>query len=152
VRKVIVTLLMFQIAATAHAGVDELLWLAGHWCGTHRGVLSEEVWLPPRAGSLLGMHRDSKAGMFMGFEFFRIVEEGTDLVYWTQPNGQPALAFRAKAISRNSVAFVNAAHDFPKRISYRRIDANTLLARIDDGTDDGKRMEWTWRDDCPQSQ
>ena len=29
-----------------------------------------------------------------------------------------------------------------------RAEADTLHARVDDGRDDGKAMEWTWRRDC----
>jgi hypothetical protein len=129
----------------AFAGANDLHWLAGHWCGTTKGgVMNEEIWLAPRAGSLLGMHRDSKDGKFVGFEFFRIVEDGAELVYWTQPSGRPAIAFRAKKVGNDSVSFLKPDHDFPKRITYRRIDADTLMARIDDGTDSGKSMEWRW--------
>ena len=136
------------LANLAQAGVDDLHWIAGAWCGTQNGVLNEEIWTVPRAGSLIGLHRDSKGGKLAGFEFFRIVEEGSELVYWTQPGGQPAIAFRAQSAGKNSVSFVNPAHDFPKRITYTRIDAQTLLARIDDGTDGGKKMEWRWKRNC----
>ena len=142
---------LLLVSGHTHAGADQLQWLAGHWCGTSKnGVFSEETWLAPRAGALVGMHRDSKDGKFVGFEFFRIVEEGSELVYWTQPSGQPAIAFRAKAVGQDTVSFWKPDHDFPKRITYRRIDAGTLLARIDDGTDTGKSMEWTWRE-CAKS-
>lgn len=102
----------------------------------------------PRGGSLLGMHRDSKQETLAGFEYFRIVEEGGELVYWTQPGGKPAIAFKGKPGAANSIAFTNDQHDFPKRIIYRRVDADTLLARIDDGTDHGPVMEWTWHLGC----
>ena len=130
------------------AGAADLAWLAGTWCGDSGGVYNEEVWLAPRGGSLLGMHRDTRAGALRGFEFLRIVEDGGELVYWAQPEGAPAVPFRAAAPSGQSVDFVNAGHDFPKRIRYRRLDANTLYARIDDGTDAGRHREWTWRRDC----
>lgn len=133
-------------SSTAFAGASDLHWLAGHWCSTTpSGMFNEEIWLAPRAGSLLGLHRDSKDGKLAGFEFFRIVEDGAELVYWTQPGGRPAIAFRAKEIGTDNVSFLKPDHDFPKRITYRRIDADTLLARIDDGTDSGKSMEWRWR-------
>jgi hypothetical protein len=138
------------VSSNTFAAADALGWLAGHWCGSNRGVFNEETWLAPRAGSLIGLHRDSKEGTLRGFEYFRIVEDGDELVYWTQPNGATATAFRARSVGKNQVDFLNPVHDFPKRISYRRIDTNTLLARIDDGTDQGPRMEWTWRRDCPE--
>ncbi len=139
---------LFGLANAACAGVTDLSWMTGHWCGTNGGIYNEEVWLAPRAGSMVGMHRDSKDAKFVGFEFFRIVEDGTNLVYWTQPSGKPAVAFHAKLVNKNSVEFLNPTHDFPQRIRYRRVDARTLHARIDNGSDKGSSMEWTWHLDC----
>ena len=136
------------LAQTAHAGIGDLAWLAGAWCGENRGTFNEETWLAPRAGSMIGLHRDSKGARLKGFEFFRIVEDGDTLVYWTQPGGAPAIAFRASAIGKESVDFSNPAHDYPKRIRYRRVDAGTLHARIDDGRDEDRGVEWTWKRGC----
>jgi len=144
----VVFLATFWAAGTAMAGASDLSWMAGHWCGQNRGTFNEEFWLPPLAGSLLGAHRDSRDGRLAGFEYFRVVEDGPDLVYHTQPGGRPSVAFRAASAAGNVVHFVNANHDFPKRITYRRIDSDTLFARIDDGSDTGKAMEWTWRREC----
>jgi hypothetical protein len=92
------------------------------------------------------MHCDiaTQLGKFTGFEFFRIVEAGTDLVYWTLPGGKPAIAFRATKVDNDTVDFLNAEHAFPKRVRYRRIDAKTLVACIDNGTSSGPSMEWHW--------
>lgn len=159
IRKIVLAALAAQALAPVSGLTDtpgdapraaDLGWLAGRWCGVVDGVFNEEVWLAPRAGSLVGVHRDTAGGELKGFEFFRIVEEDGALVYWTQPGGAPALAFRtpANASPDRVVHFVNPEHDFPKRISYRRVDARTLHARIDDGTDAGTSMEWTWTLDC----
>jgi len=136
------------LPARASPAIDELDWLAGHWCGENRGTFNEEVWLAPRAGSLVGMHRDSRDGALKGFEFFRIVADGDRLVYWTQPGGRAAIAFHARSAADGRVDFINPDHDFPKRIRYRRVDSTTLHARIDDGTDTGPSMEWIWTLDC----
>jgi hypothetical protein len=65
--------------------------------------------------------------------------------YWTQPQGRPAVAFRAPSAAGAGVDFVDAEHAFPKRIRYRRIDADTLAARIDDNTETGRSVEWVWK-------
>jgi hypothetical protein len=136
--------------ANAYADISQLAWLAGNWCGDNHGVHNEEIWLAPRGASMIGMHRDIDVGRnaLVGFEFFRIVEDGAELVYWTQPGGKPATAFRANTVADNTVEFINPQHDFPKRIRYRRIDETTLVARIDDGTSMGPSMEWRWQLNC----
>ena len=111
-------------------------------------MYNEEAWLAPRDGSFVGMHRDTRDGAPRGFEFFRIVEDGAGLVYWAQPGGIAPVPFRATNATASAVDFVNAAHDFPKRVSYRRTGPRTLVARIDDGSDTGRHVEWTWTLDC----
>lgn len=142
---------LLALPAMAADGIAGLDWMAGHWCGVNHGVHNEEVWLPPRAGAMVGMHRDIRGDALAGFEFFRIVEDGDALVYWTQPGGAPAMAFRGSATAGDAIDFVNQDHDFPKRIRYRRVDDDTLQARIDDGSDDGKSVTWTWHRDCGAS-
>jgi hypothetical protein len=140
-----IVLMLFH-AGAALAGAGDLAWLAGTWCGGDNGTWDEETWLPPRGGSLVGAHRDTRGDALRSFEFFRIVEDGEELVFWAQPGGRPAVAFRGKP-SGQSIDFVNPEHRFPKRIHYRR-EGETLHARIDDGTDTGRRQEWTWRRNC----
>jgi hypothetical protein len=38
------------------------------------------------------------------------------------------------------VVFENAAHDYPKRVAYQRVDATHLTAWIDGGAGGGKRV------------
>lgn len=139
-------LILLLHAGAAGAGATDLAWLAGTWCGDDDGTWNEEVWLAPRGGSLVGAHRDTRGDALRGFEYFRIVEDGDALVYWAQPGGKPAVAFRGKPAGQ-TIDFVNAQHGFPKRIRYRR-EGDTLYARIDDGTDDGPRHEWSWQRRC----
>jgi hypothetical protein len=144
------TIGLTALTGNAYADVAQLSWLTGKWCGDNHGVYKEEIWSAPRGASLIGMHRDIDVGLnkLTGFEFFRIIEDGAELVYWTQPGGKPAVAFRASKVLDNTVEFLNPQHSFPKRIRYRRMDANTLVARIDDGTSSGPSMEWRWQLNC----
>ena len=46
--------------------------------------------------------------------------------------------------------FVNMAHDFPKRITYKKVDAGSLLASIDAGPTGSLRVEFPMkRVACP---
>lgn len=132
----------------AHAHASELDWMAGRWCGQRDGVFNEEVWMAPSGGLLLGMHRDMRAGKPVGFEFMRIARENGKWAYHAQPGGAKAVTFTADAVDGDTVVFANPQHDFPKRVRYRRVDAQTLQASIDDGTDTGARMQWTWTREC----
>ena len=138
--------LLLALASGVYAG--ELEWLAGHWCGQRGKTFSEETWMAPRGGLLVGMHRDTREGKAIGFEFMRIAQQEGRWVFLAQPGGGAVTAFPAEHMARGRVVFANPAHDFPKRVIYSRPDADTLHARVDDGRDDGKAMEWTWRRDC----
>lgn len=55
----------------------------------------------------------------------------------------------ALAIVAGEIVFEQPAHDFPKRVRYSLSRGGKLLARIDDGSDAGTSMEWTWSR-CPR--
>jgi hypothetical protein len=135
-------------AAHAAPTINELAWMTGDWCGVNHGTFNEETWMAPRAGSMLGMHRDSRDGTSKGFEFFRIVEDGDALAYRSQPGGAAPTEFRARSVEAHAVSFVNPTHDYPKRIRYWLDDDGRLNARIDDGIDDDAGTEWVWTKDC----
>ncbi|MEL1265999.1 DUF6265 family protein [Pseudoxanthomonas putridarboris] len=138
--------LMFLLPAIAQAG--ELDWLAGHWCGMRGKTFNEETWMASRGGLLVGMHRDTRDGKATGFEFMRIARQDGQWVFLAQPDGGAAVAFPATSVTADSAEFSNPRHDFPRRVIYRRVDADTLHARVDDGTDTGQKLEWTWKRDC----
>jgi hypothetical protein len=60
-----------------------------------------------------------------------------------QPGGAPPTTFELASSGPHEVSFANPQHDFPKRIFYKR-DRETLIARIDDGTDNGQAIEFRW--------
>ena len=67
-RTLCAVLVLMVLAGSVSGAVSDLRWLAGHWCGINKGIANEEVWLAPGAGSLIGMHRDSKDGELRGLE------------------------------------------------------------------------------------
>jgi hypothetical protein len=57
-----------------------------------------------------------------------------------QNNKQP-VAFKMTRAENNMFVFENAEHDFPRRIVYQLITADSLHAYIDDGTDNIKKRQ-----------
>jgi len=127
------------------AGIAELGWLAGSWAGAAGGIDMEEVWLPPKGGAMLGLHRDVAAGRMVSFEFLRIDAEAGGLVYLASPKGRPATPFRLVESGKGRAVFSNPRHDFPQRILYW-LEGDVLHARIE-GDRGGKPAaeEWAWR-------
>ena len=136
---------LLSVAASAPApAVDSLAWMAGTWQGRDaQGLEMEETWLPPKAGTLLGLHRDVKDGRTVSFEFLRIAQDAQGITYWASPGDRPAHPFRLAESGAQRAVFADPAHDFPKRIVYWLDAAGALHARVE-GDDPGQAEEWTW--------
>jgi hypothetical protein len=114
-----------------------LHWFAGRWERRAGSLTVEEQWLAPRGGVLLGVSRTTRGDSLVEFEFMRIHARGDTLVLAAHPSGQAPAEFRARATTVREVVFENPAHDFPQRIRYRAVGADSLLARIE-GTRGGR--------------
>lgn len=132
--------------SVAGAKVDSsLAWLAGHWSNGKRADRVEELWLEPRGGAMLGMHRDLRGGRFVFFEFLRIVEDSAGVAYVAQPKGGAPTRFGLIERGARKVVFENAAHDYPQRILYWIDEQGRLHARTEGKTANGPRNEdWVW--------
>jgi len=138
--------LVFSSASTSK---DPFVWLPGNWIretvreGETR--ISEEVWLSPGAGRMLGVSRSYVRGAETGgsFEFLRIEREAEALVLLAQPEGRPPTRFVATELGPWRVLFTNPAHDFPSRMLYFRI-GDELHAHV--GTaEEPTAQQFVWR-------
>jgi hypothetical protein len=72
--------------------------------------------------------------------------DGGALVYTANPSGQARTVFRMTERSDRAIVFAAPQHDFPQRIGYERIGADSLRAWID-GTVNGaiRSVEFAYR-------
>ncbi len=62
------------------ATIEDIAWLAGHWKGTALGGVSEELWSPPQANSMMGSYRLIKNDTLIVFyEIVTITEDASSL-------------------------------------------------------------------------
>ena len=61
------------------ATIADMEWYAGRWTGSGLGGLNEEVWSPPRNGTMMGMYRMIKDGKPIFYELLLITEENGSL-------------------------------------------------------------------------
>jgi Domain of unknown function (DUF6265) len=61
------------------ATIADMEWYAGRWTGSGLGGLNEEVWSPPRNGTMMGMYRMIKDGNPIFYELLLITEENGSL-------------------------------------------------------------------------
>jgi ABC-type sugar transport system substrate-binding protein len=142
--------LMLMLAAaaiaepTAAAPMPMPSFLAGCWQLQSGDRWTEECWTTARGGLMIGSGREGQADRVRNWEWMRI-ERGADgsVSFYGSPKGAPPVAFRATEAGPDRITFINAAHDFPQRVSYVRtttgLDAEVSLA---DGT---KPMRWSYR-------
>jgi hypothetical protein len=124
-------------AQNSSGSIERLSWLSGCWAQTRPDGLTEEHWMKPSGGTMLGMSRTVRGGRTTEFEFLQINEVVGKLAYVAKPSGQPEAAFPLKAMTDDEVVFENPTHDFPQRIIYRKGADRSVTARIE-GVIDGK--------------
>jgi hypothetical protein len=85
---------------------------------------------------MMGMSRTVRGDTVVEYEFIRVFERSSALVFAAQPSGQPAAEFTSTEIAEGAITFANPQHDFPQRILYR-LAGDSLHARIE-GTMNGR--------------
>jgi hypothetical protein len=68
------------------------------------------------------------------FEYLRIEQRPEGIFYVAHPQARcPATDFKMTRLATMEVVFENPAHDFPKRIVYRKTGDGWLIATVDAG-------------------
>lgn len=111
--------------------IDRLGWLAGRWSNEKPRLVMEEVWLPAVGNTMVGVSRVVKADSLVAHELVIIRQHGARFAYEAHPSGQATATFLSTTVTDSSVVFENLAHDFPQRIGYERIGADSLYAWIE---------------------
>jgi hypothetical protein len=144
----VIAALAVAAAVSAPATLAPLDWLAGCWRRATPRRVVEEAWMAPAGGLMIGMSRTVSAvdGTLVEFEQVRIEAHGDTVVYVAKPSRQPEATFTAITLDDSTVVFEDKAHDFPQRVGYRRVGADSLAAWIE-GTVDGKarRVDFPYR-------
>jgi hypothetical protein len=122
-------------ATVVAPSISDLAWMAGRWQTAPGGRAQiEEHWMAPAGGTMLGMGRTIAGARTVEFEFLKLEQRADAIYYVASPNGLcPATDFKLTRLSAREVVFENPAHDFPKRISYRKNADGSLTATVDGG-------------------
>jgi len=115
--------------------ISDLAWLAGDWQTAPGGrARIEEHWTVPAGGTMIGMGRTVVGDKTAEFEFLRIEQRGDEIFYVANPNANcPQTDFKLTRLTGQEVIFENPAHDYPKRVIYRKNSAGSMVASIDAG-------------------
>ncbi len=110
--------------------VDEVAWMQGCWLASSGSSSTEEVWMAPRGGLMMGMSRSVRDGAATGFEFVLLREVGGDLVFTPHPSGQTPADFIVTSATADLLRVENASHDFPQKIEYLRAPPDSVIASV----------------------
>lgn len=119
--------------------LDELAWLTGAWARTDAPETTEEHWIEPKGGLMLGCGRTIARGKAIAFEFLRIEQRGDGKLYYVaQPSGRsPGAEFELTGARDGAWTFENPAHDFPRLIRYSREGEACFVAHLE-GLEQGR--------------
>ena len=136
---------VFRVGAQT-TSIKDVAWLQGCWELREGDRLVEERWMPPRAGSMLGVGRTTRGSKLVEHEFIVLTERNGRLAYEAHPSGQAATTFMSQPVSGREVVFEDPTHDFPQRVGYKSTGPGQMLAWVE-GTSGGKarRIEFPYR-------
>jgi hypothetical protein len=126
-------------------------WLAGCLEMRSGNRVVEEHRMAERAGTMLGMGRTVGARGLGDYELTLIKQDGDRLLFEAHPKDQPPATFAARVATADSAVFELPEHDFPQRVGYRRVGADSVHAWVE-GTMNGtmRRIEFPYaRVPCP---
>ncbi len=126
--------------------VEDLAWMSGDWETAPGRAQTDEHWTKPAGGSMIGMSRTVAGGKTVFYEYLRIETRGADIYYVAHPKARtPGTDFKLVKLNGQEAVFENPAHDFPKRIVYRKNADGTLTARVEgDGSEKEKPQSFIY--------
>jgi len=122
----------------------EAAFLAGTWVERKGSLVTDEIWLAPKAGEMAGVNRTVLGGKRSAIEYMRIESREGRPVYLASPGSKAPVAFKAVESSPTRLVFENTAHDYPQRVIYWSEGPEVLMSRIE-GKVGGKERSQQWR-------
>ena len=129
--------------------LSRISWLTGTWqMQTPAGVIVEQ-WVRDADTQWLGSSYMITPNGDTGFsEHIRLHLKNGQLTYLpvvSNQNEGKEVAFREKSFSDSVVVFENTEHDFPQRISYKKVSDTSILAVIEGVQNgQGRREEFAY--------
>src|SRR4051812_4814414 len=136
-------MIAYLLAAAATQSPTLPAFMTGCWDLIEGEHWTQECWMEPKGGLMLGASREGTGDKLKSWEQLR-VEQGADgkVTLFASPHGRPALPFEGRVLSAKAVEFTNATHDYPQRIRYElkddRLEAEISLI------DGSKPVRWTY--------
>ncbi|MEW5677278.1 DUF6265 family protein [Flavobacterium enshiense] len=132
-----------EIETKTYEQLEKVNWLMGEWGNTTPEGNLTETWSQLNDSTLTGKTVFVTGADTMFTETIEIMQMNDSLLYTTKVSNQnegKAVSFKASNVAESQIVFENAKHDFPQKITYNKISADSLVAEIS-GMKDGKESK-----------
>jgi len=120
--------------------IEKMNWLVGHWENKMPEGTLTESWKKENDSTYSGDSYFINPKDTVHFESIRLTQKDEELIYTAtvpgQNNDEP-VDFKLTSDAENTFTFENPAHDYPQKITYKKVDENNLVATIS-GKQQGK--------------
>ncbi len=131
-----------SVAGHEPAAMSALRFMSGCWQGPSRGgAMIEEYYTSPSSNIMLGTTRYIKDGRTTDYELTLIDVGQKGPVMRPHPKGKEPGEFIPVDIGHGSATWEDPAIEFPRRIIYRHLAPDSLIARIE-GKSADHAIEW----------
>lgn len=133
-----------ETSQNSYANMAKAEWLLGNWeNNTPEGNFSEN-WKKVNDSVYHGESYFAKGGDTVFAETVVLDEISETMAYTvTVPNqnDEKPVRFEMTSIDKNHITFENPAHDFPNKISYRKITHDSIVAEISGNMDNKQESQ-----------
>lgn len=132
-------------SGSACTSLEQLAWLSGAWESSGGRTIFRESWtrVSDQTWEGFGQVLNADERRVRSEESLRLVWMAGGLFYVAKvAHNELPIAFAATECADGYVVFENPDHDFPKRIAYRRTDADHVTVDVDDGAGEGFTLEF----------
>ena len=128
-----------------YAELEKASWFLGRWENkTPEGTFSEE-WKTENDSVLVGESYFINGKDTLFAETVQLEQQENDLFYIVSvpnQNKEKPVAFKLTSSTSDYLVFENPAHDFPKKITYKLVNKDSLYAEI---SGDGKKQGFPFK-------
>lgn len=123
---VLLAALTSPLAAQGRTLVD-VHWLAGCWERARPTSRMVELWTPAVNNVMTGTSYSITDTSQRELEQLRLFARGDTLIYEAHPSTQRMNEFKSTKITAQEIVFEDPEHDFPQKITYRRVGTDSLI-------------------------
>lgn len=129
---------------SAETSIDKASWILGEWQNISTEGSVSEHWQKLNDSTFSGQGLFVRGNDTLSKELLALEQHGNDLFYIptvNNQNGGKPVNFKLTTSTENELVFENAAHDFPQKITYNKINNDSIVAKISGKVEGQERSE-----------